>query len=811
MANIKEQLDQKIQTQQFDEAIKLADSIPENNIMRFFYKARCFLAKKEWNEVVNQTQKGLELNIPPQQKFPLYGMKAQAHMTLQQYNDAAECFSHAYEIQKDKTDQAVLANYGHALMHSEPQQTEKAIEILKLAISKGEGTPNAFTASGNLSKIYFAQQDYEKALEIFDKLVKMPSQEKDKMLILWKNKAACETNLNKNEDAKHSFLEAQKLNPTDQEIIKGIATILQNEMISCEKKHDYEKCLQNAEELLKIVTADADPMKLEALYCKALSLKGLKRPREQVIQAYQDLLKVNPQHTHAISNLAIEYYAQENFEMAIEFYKKALSVQQDAGYWSNMGQAYLSLKNPNFEQSLDCFNNALRLNPKAVLCLTNRAMLFMKFLKKQDAMTDLRLVSTLIENPENVADLSESQLKYIKSGVHKIMEMENAFEREKKAAQEALAKQNQEDPEIKRIQQELEKIQQEIDAQNAAELVEMTQKEQKTTVKKVSKDEMKQRIQQLLAEAEQSQKKNEEKVEEIKIEQKKEDIKIERIEKKIDELEECIKVIGIDKVAKVKENYAKWRTEYVEGYNYAKAFYWTFINYCDAQKIASTEIINQENGYSVGTTTKVAVKVTQAVLDFGANIPIFGAIFSAINGAIGAVYEEYEKFQDEKKRNAILKVIMKNQDADDKEAWSMLVATAAQLIASRKRKYFEAGRVEKQKSRLDSMLDWVQDKIKAIKDAASGQKVDLYESWGGQEATEDITILLAFIMKNHEEMVTNTSQSLDITIADIIYLEDGQVSSAFQVMLDMVKKREEIENPKKETERTDSSCACQLI
>lgn len=49
-------------------------------------------------------------------------------------------------------------------------------------------------------------------------------------------------------------------------------------------------------------------------------------------------------------------------------------------------------------------------------------------------MTDLRLVSTLIENPENVADLSESQLKYIKSGVHKIMEMENAFEREKKAA-----------------------------------------------------------------------------------------------------------------------------------------------------------------------------------------------------------------------------------------------------------------------------------------------------------------------------------------------------------------------------------------
>lgn len=66
----------------------------------------------------------------------------------------------------------------------------------------------------------------------------------------------------------------------------------------------------------------------------------------------------------------------------------------------------------------------------------------------------------------------------------------------------------------------------------------------------------------------------------------------------------------MDKVAKVKDTYDKWRTEYVEGYNYSKAFYWTFVNYCDAQKIASTGIVNKVSGYAVGTTTKVAVKVT---------------------------------------------------------------------------------------------------------------------------------------------------------------------------------------------------------
>ncbi|CAD8107285.1 unnamed protein product [Paramecium sonneborni] len=811
MANIKEQLDQKMQAQKFDEAIELANTIPENNIMRFFYKARCYIAKQDMNEVITQTHQGLQLNIPAPQKFPLYGMKAQAHLALQQFNEAAECFSHAYEIQKDKTDQAVLASYGRALMNSQPQQLEKAIEILQLAISKGENTPNAVIIYGNLGKIYFDQKDYQKALDIFKKLVTIGTQDKDKLFTIWKSKATCETNLNLNQDAKNSFLEAQKLDPNNQDIIKGLATLFSNEMISCENKHDYQNCLTNAEELLKLITSDDNPLKENALYCKALSYHRLKYGRDQVIQAYQDVLKVNQNHTNAISNLANIYYVQENFEMAIQLYQKALEIQQDSGYWSNMGQSYLSLKQPNFEKSLECFNNAIRLNPNYVLPLTNRAMLLMRQNKKQEAMADLKQVSILIQNPENVANLEQSQLQYIQSGVHKIMEIENEFQRAKKAAQEALAKQNQQDPEIIRIQQELEKIQQEIDAQNAAELSQMAQKEQQQNVKKVSKEEMKQRIQQLLAEAEQSQKKNEEKIEVIKVEQKKEDIKLDRIEKKIDELEECIKVVGLDKVAKVKENYAKWRTEYVEGYNYAKAFYWTFINYCDAQKIASTEIVSQENGYSVGTTTKVAVKVTQAVLDFGASIPIFGAIFSAINGAIGAVYEEYEKFQDEKRRNAILKLIMYNKDADDKEGWSMLVATAAQLIAARKRKYFEAGRVEKAKSRFASFVDKVQNFIKDIKDKASGQKVDLYESWGGQEASEDITILLAFVMKNHEEMVVNTSQSLDITIADIVYLEDGQVSPAFQSMLDMVKKREEIENPKKETDRTDSSCTCQLI
>jgi len=40
--------------------------------------------------------------------------------------------------------------------------------------------------------------------------------------------------------------------------------------------------------------------------------------------------------------------------------------------------------------------------------------------------------------------------------------------------------------------------------------------------------------------------------------------------------------VGADKAAKVKTTYREWLVSYKDGYDYSKAFYWTFINYCDA-------------------------------------------------------------------------------------------------------------------------------------------------------------------------------------------------------------------------------------
>lgn len=147
----------------------------------------------------------------------------------------------------------------------------------------------------------------------------------------------------------------------------------------------------------------------------------------------------------------------------------------------------------------------------------------------------------------------------------------------------------------------------------------------------------------------------------------------------------------------------------------------------------------------------------------------------------------------------------------------MLVALAGQEIARRKRQVFierleeklhpkpAQGFMEKAKR----AAAWVMEQVDKIKAVALGQKVELYESIGGEEACADIVVLLAFIQMNYEHII-NRKGNLEIVIADIVFC-DGGASADFQKMLDQIKLKEEEERQIKEAERADTSCACQLI
>lgn len=73
--------------------------------------------------------------------------------------------------------------------------------------------------------------------------------------------------------------------------------------------------------------------------------------------------------------------------------------------------------------------------------------------------------------------------------------------------------------------------------------------------------------------------------------------------------------------------------------------------------MANTGVIKTDSTHAVDSTTRTAVKVTSAILDFGKSVPVFGSIFGVLNSAVNGFYSAYEEKKEEDKRMAILKVI----------------------------------------------------------------------------------------------------------------------------------------------------------
>lgn len=102
---------------------------------------------------------------------------------------------------------------------------------------------------------------------------------------------------------------------------------------------------------------------------------------------------------------------------------------------------------------------------------------------------------------------------------------------------------------------------------------------------------------------------------------------------------------------------------------YAKAFYWTLLNYIDSYRAASTGILqtnveHAEIDSKVSTGVKLAKKALEVGSSLCESLPLVGSIFKVIDGAIDYCYSEYKQKKFEDKVNSINKIIMENHTAN---------------------------------------------------------------------------------------------------------------------------------------------------
>lgn len=67
-------------------------------------------------------------------------------------------------------------------------------------------------------------------------------------------------------------------------------------------------------------------------------------------------------------------------------------------------------------------------------------------------------MDSLLEDPENYKDLSAENVEYIRKSVKKIIEIEKQFAEDKKKIEEQLSKQDQSNPEVKKVTDKLNEL-----------------------------------------------------------------------------------------------------------------------------------------------------------------------------------------------------------------------------------------------------------------------------------------------------------------------------------------------------------------
>ncbi len=91
---------------------------------------------------------------------------------------------------------------------------------------------------------------------------------------------------------------------------------------------------------------------------------------EDALACFEKVIKINPKNKFAFENIANSLISLSRLKEAIEYFDKGIELDNlDAGLWYEKGNTFLSLR--NYPQALNCYKNALNINPNHDLALKN--------------------------------------------------------------------------------------------------------------------------------------------------------------------------------------------------------------------------------------------------------------------------------------------------------------------------------------------------------------------------------------------------------------------------------------------------------
>jgi len=227
----------------------------------------------------------------------------------------------------------------------------------------------------------------------------------------------------------------------------------------------------------------------------------------------------------------------------------------------------------------------------------------------------------------------------------------------------------------------------------------------------------------------------------------------------------------LDKV-KIKERFQDLEKNAPQLYAYAKAFYWTLMNYFMAYRSSSTGIVQGNTEAAKDKKEASIFKVIEIGMNFVESVPLVGAALKVFGNAVGTFFGEKIERRFENQTSIINFIVMEHKSEDEFD--SMIAFTALDIAF----KLREDGKFDFDEKKSDSVWEKMDkkfreqiDKIEAI---AIGEAIDLYQGPAPAAALRDVLLLLAYLYKCGELVIaqkTKNKKPFNELFVDVIILK----------------------------------------
>ena len=187
-----------------------------------------------------------------------------------------------------------------------------------------------------------------------------------------------------NDSLTTQFSENQPFDPNDPEDLfdMGITNFYFSE---------YEKAIRNFDKSLEIL-----PDQSEVIYYKALSL-GCMGEYEKAIRVIDRAIELKPENNNYWNDKGAFLSELNHVAAAHKCFNKSIQLKEDSYNWSN--KAVLHHKCNDLERALECYDNAMKLDPEDIYPVIGKAKVYME-LNDFDRAEDYFELAEQIDNTD---------------------------------------------------------------------------------------------------------------------------------------------------------------------------------------------------------------------------------------------------------------------------------------------------------------------------------------------------------------------------------------------------------------------------